>query len=130
MPKKTVTTEAVRDEAAIVADIAEATAAARAMDEGNSVTEHFSATRRVKALQAELSAHLADGAVPCAKCGSQPHGMLKRPEFGPFYGDDNEIKTPYSPAIYAVGCTACGFLGQTLGPTPEATVERWNKAHG
>lgn len=119
----------IRDEAGIRADIEAARAAAQALTDDDSVKAHREAGEAVRALQQELADFLSAGAVPCAKCGSPPHGMLKRPEIAEARNELGEVRTSYAPAVYAVGCTVCGFLSPALAPSAEAAVEKWNRAH-
>jgi hypothetical protein len=76
------------------------------------------ATEKIKALQAEVSAIITEGASPCPSCGRPPHGMEQ-------------------PGTYEVGCTSCGFFRHTDGTArdhsarggmfPKHTVEAWNE---
>lgn len=68
-------------------------------------------TGRARALQAELAAHLSEGAAPC-RCGATPIGMLRTPATG------------RAPAIYEVGCPTC--TAACKGLTPRQAVASWN----
>lgn len=81
-----------------------------------------------KALQQELSACIAEGAVPCPACGVIPHGMIRNDKLPPPMAG---LK------LYEVGCLGCApsesggkrvsFSAQ--GVTAKMAVERWNKGN-
>lgn len=120
----------MRTLAAIRADLITARAEyQKAVEAENAVAaaEHarvVAASNAVKALNAELSATIGEGALPCKTCGNVPHAMKRRPGY------------------YEVGCAGpCKvdlphpFEGYTLpegrapfvhGETPEEAVAAWN----
>lgn len=81
------------------------------------------ASAAVKALQAELSAAICEGANPCPDCGGAPHG-IEQPRIG-------------GGVEYEVGCTRCGWFlhtddtprdhGARGGLLPRHAVEAWNE---
>lgn len=107
----------MRKEAEIRAELESARAAYQAEANTAPAARAHELGGRVRALQAELAAALAEGAQPCAGCGSLPHGMLRSEASGRV------------PAIYEVGCLRCGTEGAPVaarGLTPAAAVAAWN----
>lgn len=72
---------------------------------------------RVKELQQELSDCLTEGAKPCPKCASKPHGMRFR----------TEIRDGVELRMYEVGCPNPKCVDHRgRGADRAAAVEAWN----
>lgn len=72
---------------------------------------------RLKALRAEVSAIIAEGAQPCPVCNHPPHGMLKTPPAGD--------QAP----VFEIGCLVClpPNSPRARGWMPGLAVKHWNE---
>lgn len=104
MPERTEATIRAEIDAAQVAYLAVVDTEPRAVVQA--------ASDAVKPLRAELTALLSAGTVPCPRCHTAPHGMLKREAVGD------------AAPIYEVGCLTC--VNASRGWTSSLAVERWN----
>jgi hypothetical protein len=84
----------------------------------------------IKALMAEFSDSIADGAMLCPECSDVPYGRLKsreRTTHTPGLKVGNTKIKPskhYTPTIYEVGCTTCG--NYSLSASQAEAVAKWN----
>lgn len=99
-------------------------------------------TENKKGLRQKLSAMLTEGALPCAKCGTAPHGMLKTPVVQTMvrdvvgYEDADQDRPLWGPErmveslpVYEVGCIVCiPTPKRGRGDMPSSAVARWNTA--
>lgn len=70
---------------------------------------------RVKALQAELSAAISEGANPCPGCGVAPLGMVQQVSIR------HKVREEYE-----IGCPRCANHRGETNPVREAAVMLWN----
>lgn len=115
----------MRTEETIAAELAAARQEYHERHDTLTLAEAAEYSARIKALTAELSDLLSEGAEPCPACGSRPIGSRK--------GEISGLP------IYAVICPACPsetlMQSETselvrhrraIGASPEQAVDRWN----
>lgn len=85
-------------------------------DKANSLppSELRSLTDKVKTLQAEMSARIANGAKACEVCENSAHGM-----------EQQVAIKGHAATMYEVGCLTCPDR-RAQGFTPEQAVGNWN----
>lgn len=96
----------MRTEAAVKAEILEARHVRHESDGGLTEKQSTSGSNAIRALMAELSDILTDGAINCPDCGQKPHGNHKQ-EARFVLNQETGIETQAAPDIYVVRCLEC-----------------------
>lgn len=96
----------MRTEAAVKAEILEARRIRQESDGGLTEKQASEGSSVIRALMAELSEILTDGANNCPDCGQKPHGNHKQ-EARFVLNTETGIETQQVPDIYVVRCLEC-----------------------